>query len=223
MKVAALFSGGKDSAYAIYIAQQWGWDVEHLITIIPEKGESYMFHVPNICLTDQLSECLGIPLSKAMTGGEEEVELDDLKELLASMEITGLITGAIASDYQTTRINRICHDLDIKVFSPLWRKDQRMLLKDMIDSGFEMMVVGVYADGMGEDWLGRMLDDDALADLDKLALKNRMNIAGEGGEFESLVLDGPNFSKYLNILEAERVWEGMSGHYRIDRAEIVDE
>ncbi len=222
MKVAALFSGGKDSAYAIYIAQQWGWEVDHLISIIPEAGESYMFHVPNISLTDQLSECLDIPLSKAVTMGEEEIELEDLKELLASMDITGLITGAIASDYQTTRINRICHDLDIKVFSPLWRKDQRMLLEDMINSGFEMMVVGVYADGMGEDWLGRMLDNDALEGLDKLSLKNRMNIAGEGGEFESLVLDGPNFERRLDILEAEKVWEGMSGHYRIDRAEAVE-
>ncbi len=222
MKVAALFSGGKDSAYAIYIAQQWGWEVDNLITIIPEKGESYMFHVPNIKLTGQLSECLGIPLSKAVTGGEEEKELDDLRDILASMDITGLITGAIASDYQTTRINRICHDLDIKVFSPLWRKDQRMLLKDMIDAGFEIMVVGVYADGMGEDWLGRRLDNDALADLDELSVRNRMNIAGEGGEFESLVLDGPNFKKQLNILEGEKVWEGQSGYYLIDKA-IVGE
>ena len=222
MKVAALFSGGKDSAYAIYIAQQWGWEVDHLISIIPETGESYMFHVPNISLTDQLSECLDIPLSKAVTMGEEEIELEDLKELLASMDIASLITGAIASDYQTTRINRICHDLGIRVFSPLWRKDQRMLLKDMIDAGFEMMVVGVYADGMGEDWLGRRLDNDALANLDDLTKKNRMNIAGEGGEFESLVLDGPNFKKRLEIIEAEKVWEGMSGHYRIDRAEVVE-
>ena len=220
MKVAALFSGGKDSAYAIYIAQQWGWEVTGLISIIPERGESYMFHVPNIGLTDELAKCLDIPIFKASTKGEEEKELDDLRKVLASMDIDALITGAIASDYQTSRINMICHDLGIKVFSPLWRKDQKMLLKDMIDAGFKMMIVGVYADGMGKEWLGRIIDDEALADLDKLACKYRINISGEGGEFESLVLDGPNFIIPMNVRSSSIEWNGTSGHLEITDVEL---
>ena len=218
MKVAALFSGGKDSAYAIYIAQQWGWEVDHLITIIPEKGESYMFHVPNISLTDQLSECLGIPLSKAMTGGEEEVELNDLKELLASMDISGLITGAIASDYQTSRINRVCHDLGIKVFSPLWRKSQSMLLRDMLNSGFKIMIIGVYAEGLGEDWLGRILDDGALDELEEISARYKINVAGEGGEFESLTLDGPIFERPVILEKSRKEWDGTRGILRVEKA-----
>ncbi len=221
MKVAALFSGGKDSVYAIYIAQQWGWDVTDLISIIPEEGESYMFHIPNIGLTDKLAECMGIPLSKISTKGEEEKELDDLEQLLSGMDIDALITGAIASDYQTSRINRVCYDLGIKVFSPLWRCDQQMLMEDMISAGFKIIIAGVYADGLGEDWLGRELDKEALAELMAISEKNRINVAGEGGEFESLVLDGPNFNKTLKITGSQTVWEKQSGYYRVDGAEVV--
>lgn len=219
MKVAALFSGGKDSAYAIHIASQWGWTITDLISIIPTEGESYMFHIPNIGLTDRLAECIGIPLSTAETRGVEEEELEDLKELLAGMDIDALITGAIASDYQTSRINRICHDLGIRVFSPLWRKDQGILLKDMLDAGFRIMIVGVYADGLGKDWLGRILDYDALAELERISARNRINVSGEGGEFETLAVDGPIFSRPLEIRGSEIFWEGASGHLKITDAE----
>ncbi|MCK4757700.1 MAG: TIGR00289 family protein [Thermoplasmata archaeon] len=220
MKIAALFSGGKDSAYAIYIAQQWGWEVTSLVSIIPEHGESYMFHVPNIGLTGELAKCLDIPIFKACTKGVEEKELDDLKELLASMDTEALVTGAIASDYQTSRINMICHDLGIKVFSPLWRKDQKMLLKDMLDAGFRMMIVGVYADGMGKEWLGRIIDEEALADLEKTADRYKINISGEGGEFETLVLDGPNFKKSMKIKDSSINWSGTSGHLEITEVKL---
>ena len=221
MRCAALFSGGKDSAYAVYIAQQWGWDISQLITLIPEKEESYMFHVPNIELCPILAEAIGIPIKTVTTHGREEEELDDLKTALEDLESMGceaLITGAIASDYQTTRINRVCHDLGIKVFSPLWRKSQSMLLRDMLSSGFKIMVVGVYAEGLGEEWLGRILDEDALAELEKVSDRYKINVAGEGGEFESLTLDGPIFERPVILEESRKEWHGTSGVLKVDKA-----
>ena len=215
MKLAALFSGGKDSAFAIYIAQQYGWEITHLVTLVSRSQESYMFHVPNIHLTEALAEAMNIPLVKQETAGEKEEELEDLKAALSIPGIDGVLTGAIASDYQWSRINRVCHDLGLRVFSPLWRKDHAMLVKDMIDAGFEMMIVGVYAYGLDEKWLGRTLDMDAFDELLALREKYGISPAGEGGEFETLVLNAPYFKKRLVIEEMEKEWHRDSGSVRV--------
>src|SRR5512137_1054998 len=114
MRVAALFSGGKDSVFAVYITQQFGWEVSHLVTLLPEKSDSWMFHSINIHLTEQLAKTLDIPLAKKSTKGEKETELVDLKHLLQDLEIDGVVSGAIASEYQRTRIEKICDELEIK-------------------------------------------------------------------------------------------------------------
>jgi len=114
VNLAALFSGGKDSTYAIYIAQQRAWNVKHLVSIMPEE-HSLMFHYPNIELTKLLSEALGIPrVAKASKEGEE-AELQVLKSELEKLkDIDGVITGAVASDYQWSRINGVCQQLGLK-------------------------------------------------------------------------------------------------------------
>ena len=222
MKVAALFSGGKDSTYAIYLAQQRGWTVDTLITMVPEHGESYMFHIPNLHLTGMQAEAMRLRHVEFTTAGQEELELDDLKIALADRDIAGVLTGAIASDYQATRIDRICHELGMRSFSPMWRWEQRHVLEDMAAAGFRTIVVGVYAEGLGEDWLGRELDADALEELDAISEKYSMNISGEGGEFETLVVDGPNFYKQLEIVESERHWDGVRGELIVRKAELVE-
>ncbi len=222
MNVAALFSGGKDSTYAIYLAQQRGWTVGPLITMIPEHGESYMFHIPNIGLTGMLAEAMGLGHSEFTTEGKEEEELEDLKIALANRDVAGVLTGAIASDYQTTRIDRLCHELGMRSFSPLWRWNQRHVLEDMAAAGFKTIIVGVYAEGLGEDWLGRELDENALKELDAISEKYSINISGEGGEFETLVIDGPNFLKKLEIIESTKHWEGVRGELIIKEARLVN-
>ncbi len=222
MKLAALFSGGKDSAFAIYIAQQYGWEITHLITLVSRSQESYMFHVPNIHLTEALAEAMNIPLVKHETAGEKEEELEDLKAALSIPGIDGVLTGAIASDYQWSRINRVCYDLNLRVFSPLWRKDHAMLVKDMIDAGFEIMIVGVYAYGLDEKWLGRTLDMDAFDELLELRERYGISPAGEGGEFETLVLNAPYFKKRLVIDEMEKEWHRDSGSVRVKSVRIED-
>ncbi len=217
MKLAALFSGGKDSAFAIYIAQQYGWEITHLVTLVSKSQESYMFHVPNIHLVDALADAINIPLIKHETPGEKEEELEDLREAISIPGIDGVLTGAIASDYQWSRINRVCHDLNLRVFSPLWRKDHAMLVRDMIDAGFEIMIVGVYAYGLDERWLGRILDREAFEELLVLRDKYGISPAGEGGEFETLVLNAPHFWKRLVIEEMKKEWHRDSGSVRVGR------
>ncbi len=222
MKVAALFSGGKDSAYAIYIAQQYGWDVTKLVTIISENKDSWMYHTLNIHLTEKQAESMNIPLVKKMTKGEKEKELDDLEEILKDLDIDGVISGALASEYQRTRIEKICYNLGIKSFTPLWHKNQELILREQVNAGFKTIIVGVFAKGFDESWLGKAIDEKCIEELVKIRDENKINIAGEGGEFETLVLDCPLFKKRLVIDEASKEWKRDNGIMLVKKAHLLE-
>ena len=222
MRVAALFSGGKDSVFSVYITKQYGWDVTHLVTLFPEKPDSWMFHSINIQQTDQLAQAMDIPLIKKTTNTEKETELLDLKKLLEDLEIDGVISGAIASEYQRTRIERICDELGIKSFTPLWHKNQGLLLRDEVKAGFHIIVVGVFAQGFDETWLGRTIDEGTIDILVHLNKKHGINIAGEGGEYETLVLSGPLFSRRLVIDESVKEWTRDSGVLQVKKTHLAD-
>jgi ABC transporter with metal-binding/Fe-S-binding domain ATP-binding protein len=220
MKVAALFSGGKDSVFAVYIAKQWGWDITHLIAMISKRKDSWMFHTVNIHLTDLLSDAINIPLLTMHTKGEKEDELIDLKDLLDSIDIDGVISGAIASEYQRTRIERICHELGINSYTPIWHKNQKQLISNQIDAGFVIKIVGVHANGFDESWLGKTIDNKTLEELVELNKKFSINIAGEGGEFETLVIDGPIFNRKLILDETEKSWHRDNGTLMVKKAHL---
>ena len=220
MKVASLFSGGKDSVYALYITEQFGWDITHLVTLLPENKDSWMFHSVNIHLTEKLAEAIGIPLAKKKTKGEKEDELKDLREILSKLDIDGVISGAIASEYQRTRIESICHDLGIKSFTPIWHKDQELILREQVNAGFKIIIVGVFAHGFDETWLGKTLDEKSIEELSKLRKKYSINVAGEGGEFETLVLDGPIFKKKLVLDKVSKEWKRDSGVLQVKKAHL---
>jgi len=222
MRVVSLFSGGKDSTYALYVAQQRGWEVSGLVTLEPEDPESLLYHVPNIHLAPLLSECLGIPLAGRKAGSGESRELDALKAALTGLGVDGVITGAVASEFQKTRIEGVCHDLGLRCFSPLWRRDQAGLLDDYIMAGFRIMIVGVAAEGLDAPWLGRELDGKAREELLSLHAKHGLSPCGEGGEYESLVLDGPNFVKRLQVEESRKDWRGAAGTLAVTKASIVE-
>ncbi len=220
MKVAVPFSGGKDSTYAVYIAQQRGWEVTSLVTIMPLDIDAMLFHTPNIRLASLLSDCLGIPLVSREAEHGESQELDALKSVLKGLEVDALVLGTIASDYQKSRVDGICHDLGLRLFAPFWRRDQATLLDEYITSDFRILITGVAAEGLDESWLGRELDERARKKLLELYKKHGLSPCGEGGEFETLVVDGPNFKKRLRIIEAEREFKGLSGVYKVVKAEV---
>jgi diphthine-ammonia ligase len=222
-RASALFSGGKDSAYAIYLLQQQGWDVVSLLTVMPREAGSYMFHHPNVEWTALQSEALGIPLKTADSDAVEEKELHDLETLMWGEDVDAFVSGAIASDYQWSRINDICDKLGKPLHSPLWRKPQRRLVEDMLDAGFRIIIVGTYAQGLDESWLGREITTDTLEELVKLERRYGISVSGEGGEIETFVIDAPNFESPIRIDEAEKVVSRDSGVYVIRSASLVDE
>lgn len=223
MKVAALFSGAKDSTFAIYKAMQEGHEIRYLVTLMPENPESYMFHHPNVQWTVKQAETMGIPIITKRTVGEKEKELKDLEVVLSEIkpEIGGVVSGSLASEYQKSRIETICGRLGLESITPLWRIDQDEHWDNVLEAGFKIMMVSVSCDGLGKEWLGRIINQKALEELKRLAEKHKFNVAGEGGEFETFVLNGPIFKKGLEVKEAERVWKGDSGFYVIKRIETV--
>jgi len=220
MRVSALFSGGKDSAYALYLLQQQGWEVASLLTVIPKASDSYMFHYPNVKWTKLQAEAMGIPIKYRESSGLKEEELKDVEELMGAEEVDGFVCGAIASDYQWSRLNGIAHKLGKPLHAPLWRKDQLALLEDMVHAGFRFMIAGVYAEGFDEGWLGKVITSHSIKELKGLRDRYRISVSGEGGELETFVLDAPNFSKAIHIEEARANWSRHSGNYTILSASL---
>jgi diphthine-ammonia ligase len=221
MRVAVLFSGGKDSALALYDSIQKGMEVKYLVSIFSKNPESYMFHYPNMSMAIMLSLSCGIRLVTKKTGGEKEKELEDLKSVLVSLkDIDGVVVGAIASKYQKDRVSKICKSLGLKMVAPLWGKRPETIWKRLLDSGFEVMITSVSADGLGKEWLGKVIDRPALEKLKKVAKKHRLHLAGEGGEFETLVLNGPIFKRKLEVTDSEIQWDGESGKFLIKDAKL---
>jgi len=224
MKLGVLFSGGKDSAFACHRAMAKE-EVACLITILPSNPESYLFHTPNISLTALQAEAAGLPLVSIGSEGVEEAEVADLSRAISrgveEHGIEGVVTGAIHSVYQTTRVQRVCHDLDLWCFNPLWQRDQAEHLLEVVSSGFSFIISGIAADPLGREWLGRLMDGQAVEELLALAEKARINPSGEGGEYETFVLDAPFFRKRIEVLRASREYHEHHGIYRIDDARLV--
>lgn len=222
MRVAGLCSGGKDSVYALWLAMQRGDEVAQVVAMIPRREDSWMYHYPNIQLIDLFAKCVGLPLIKGKTSGEREAELEDLKRVLQTLDVEGVVSGAIASNYQKSRIDRICEELGLKSIAPLWGREPLELLQEFIAAGFEAIITSVSAEGFDESWLGRKLDEAAVRDLLELNRRYKVNLSGEGGEYESLVLDAPFFEKRIEPVEVERVWRETNGYLIIKQAKLVE-
>jgi len=230
---ASLFSGGKDSSWALYRALEDGLNVTRLVTVHP-GDDSYMYHVPATNLAALAAESIGIDLlevdpddlgAEAATdsAAQGDAELEPLEaalgELAAEIDLAGVTAGAVESEFQTSRIEAMCERLGIDLYAPLWQRDPVTLAEEMLDAGFEITIVQVAAAGLDESWLGRRLDADALDELVTLNERYGVHPLGEGGEFETLVTDGPHMDRPIE-LAWERVWEGSRGHLRITDARL---
>ncbi len=211
-KCAVLFSGGKDSTYAAYLVNKEGYETTCLITIESENPDSFMFHTPSIEQTKKQAEAMGIKLVSVKSKGEKEKELLDLENAIKKAKekynIEGVVTGAVESVYQASRVQKICNKLDLECFNPLWQKDQAELLNDLIKNKFEVIIVGVAAYPLDEKWLGRRVDNNFIKDISELNRKYKINVVGEGGEFESLVVNCPLFKKKIIIKEKRILGHG---------------
>ncbi len=224
MKLGALVSGGKDSLLAVYLLHLRGHEIKYLISMLPVRTDSYMFHHPNAHLTELQAEAMGMPLISRETEGRKEEELIDLRDVVMSIkdEVDGIVTGALASRYQKDRIDAICKEAGLESLAPLWGKSGEELWKDLFNLGFDVVITSVAADGFGESWLGKKIDSNVFEDLKTLSEKHRFHLGFEGGEAETLVLDMPLFRRKIRIIRGTKEWDGVRGVYLVEEACLED-
>ena len=213
MKAVTLFSGGKDSFLSTMIAMEHGYDILYGITIIPDEY-SMMFHYPNSGISKYPASLLNFEIKYI---GEKTFD-----EYIKSINgVDAIITGAIASDYQKTRIEKICHEEGLMLFSPLWRLDPATILKELLLRGISATVVSVSAEGLNESDLGKEIDNGYVAHLVKVSEKTGINIVGEGGEFETFVTGFCGSAKRISILKSSLEWFGSYGYLNILGAKLT--
>ena len=224
MRLGVLFSGGKDSTLALHLASEKE-QVACLITVVSKNKESYMFHTPNIDVTALQAEALGLPLVSVVTEGRKEEELADLEKAIAEAKskfhIDGVVTGAVESVYQASRVQRICNCLDVWCLNPLWKHDQKALLETLVERNFKVVISGVFAYPLDEKWLGKQIDTQVIARLVELQGQYGISPSGEGGEIETTVLDAPMFNQKIEILGSAVEAKGNCGVFHIKQARLV--
>lgn len=223
MKLASLFSGGKDSTYAIYKARNEGHDVKCLVSIFPQSEESHLLHYPNISSTSLQAQAMQIPqIVSQIDTTDSEVELKELQNLLENAKkdfgIDGIVHGGLFSDYQKIRFDKIGNNLGLKIISPLWHLDQKNYMQELLESKFKFIVTSVTSAGLDQTWLGKEITKDDVGQLEKLSIKYGFNLAFEGGEAETFVIDCPLFYSPIKIVKANKIWDGYRGRFEITEA-----
>jgi diphthine-ammonia ligase len=225
MKVGVLFSGGKDSTFAAYLAKKNGHEIKCLISLFSQNPESYMFHTPNILKVKKQAEIMELPLLIQKTKGKKEEELKDLEKAIKlakeKYDINAIVSGALASNYQKSRIENICKKLNLKSITPLWHKNEEEYWKELFRNKFEIMVLGVASYGLEEKWLGKIINKKDLEELKKLKKEVDFHLAFEGGEAETFVTDCPLFKKKIKVIEGKKHWDGTSGRYNIEKLKLI--
>ncbi|RLE80391.1 MAG: diphthine--ammonia ligase [Thermoprotei archaeon] len=222
MKVCVLYSGGKDSNLALLKASRV-FDVVCLVTLIPRSEASYLFHYPAVNLVELQAKALELPLVKELTPDEEEGGLIALKNVLMKAKkiygVEGVVTGAIRSTYQASRFQKICWDLDLWCFNPLWLKDEVSLLREMLTEGFKVVFTRVAGYPLRKSLVGSLLDENTVRFFEKI--RQYVNPSGEGGEYETFVLDMPLFKKRIELLEYEVVGSDYDATLIVKKARLT--
>ena len=225
MKLASLFSGGKDSAYAIYLAQKQGHEIKCLLSVFPKSDESHLLHYPNIELTKLQSESMNIPqLTITSNSDQTNDELILLESLLQTAkekyQIEGLVHGGIKSKFQKDKFEIICSKLNLVVIAPLWGTDPEEYMNELIDSNFDFILTTVSSDGLDDSWLGKIISKSDIVSLKSLSEKFGFNLNFEGGEAETFVINCPLFSNSIKINQSQKQWDGYRGRFEIVDAEL---
>ena len=220
MNLGSLFSGGKDSTYAIYLAQKQGHGVTCLLSVFAKSEESHLLHHPNLQWTKLQSESMKIPqLTIHSKSDETDDELFALETLLKNAKeqfhIEGLVHGGIKSQFQKEKFETLCSKLDLIVVTPLWNAEPEQYMNDLLDSNFVFIMITVSSDGLDDTWLGKQISKSDIDTLKHLSDKFGFNLNFEGGEAETFVVDCPLFSNSIKINQAKKIWDGYRGRFEI--------
>lgn len=224
MKLASLFSGGKDSTYAVYEAGRAGHEVSCLLTAHPYSAESHLLHYPATRYVQLQAESMAIPWRGATAPSSDDIDEDHTLDILLEWAIKnhnigGIVHGGVRSRFQLRRFGDLCRRHDLELVSPLWGRDVSYV-EDMIHEGFRFALVSVSAGGLDDMWLGHIPDVADMIQLANLSGRYGLAIDFEGGEAETFVVDCPIFRRPIMLCGTSH-WDGYSGRFEISDATIL--
>jgi ABC transporter with metal-binding/Fe-S-binding domain ATP-binding protein len=227
VRLISLYSGGKDSTYALVKAKEMGHEISCLLTMYPETDESLLYHYPNNWVTSYLGEAMGIPsFGFGSRSGTKDYESKSLEQAIIAVkslrDIDGVVHGGISSTFQNEIVRRICVKHNLCMIAPLWNIQQYEYMDLLLENKFDIKIVSVSAMGLDERLLGVSLDRDVLYRLKQLSEKYSFNVSFDGGEAETLVVDCPIFYKRLQINQAKIHWDGQRGMLEIMEVALVE-
>ncbi len=221
MRIVVLFSGGKDSCYTVWLLQHQGWEITKVVTVKPQSSDSWTFHYPNIEWTRLQARAMDLAHELIRVGKNEMADLEHALSAIKSKEgIEGLATGAVASEYQRTRFDQVCDRIGLRSFNPLWHKRPEVIIEDLVEGGFKVIMTGVAAAGLDQSWLGREMSAENWKGLGQLSRQFGIHLSGEGGEYETFVVDAPHFRESVHVEESSTTYDGQSGYWTIERASL---
>ena len=225
MKLAAFFSGGKDSTYAVYDAKKSGHEIIVLITIQPKSDESHLLHFPNISQTKLQSQSMDIPqVIISINDTSIDIEMLELNNLIKDIkkiyDFEGIIQGGISSFYQKNKFETLCQDNSLKLISPVWQKDASSYMNELLNNNFEFIISSVSSDGLDKSWLGKLINHSELEKLENLSKKFQFNLNFEGGEAETFVINCPLFKNRIKIVKSNKIWDGVRGRFEIVESKL---
>ncbi len=225
MKLAALFSGGKDSTYSIFLAKKQGHEIKCLLSVFPKSDESHLLHHPNLQWTNLQSQSMQIPqLTIKSEFDETDNEINLLEKILIQAiekyQIEGLVHGGIQSQFQKEKFENLCNKLNLKSITPLWNRNPLEYMNELVSSNFIFIITSVSSGGLDDSWLGKIITKNDIDNLYALSLKFGFNLNFEGGEAETFVVDCSLFSHTIKIIQGKKIWDGYRGRFEIVDARL---
>ncbi|MBI2643815.1 MAG: diphthine--ammonia ligase [Nitrosarchaeum sp.] len=225
MKLAALFSGGKDSTYSIFLAKKQGHEIKCLLSVFPKSDESHLLHHPNLQWTHLQSQSMQIPqLTIKSEFDETDNEINSLEKILiqamGKYQIEGLVHGGIQSQFQKEKFENLCNKLNLKSITPLWNRNPLEYMNELISSNFVFIITSVSSGGLDDSWLGKIITKNDIDTLYVLSQKFGFNLNFEGGEAETFVVDCSLFSHPIKIIQGKKIWDGYRGRFEIVDARL---
>ncbi|MCK4847419.1 MAG: diphthine--ammonia ligase [Candidatus Heimdallarchaeota archaeon] len=206
MRVSCLISGGKDSIYALWCALHQ-YEVISIINFESDKSESLLFHIPNSKYVSLIAEMFSLPLiSVKIKSDNLKEEIEQLVDAIRKSGTEAIITGGIRSEFQRYHFNRAAILANVKCFNPLWRLSPELIIQDLINNRFEIILISVSSMGLNQEFLGKKLTPRLINKIRDISHGSDLAIIGEGGEYESFVLNAPFFPSRIVIQESQIHW-----------------
>ena len=225
MKVIVLYSGGKDSTMALDYALKKKWDVKALVAIKPKNTEAYLWHYSTVEWALLQAEAMGVPLILIRSdkiGPEEEAK--ELEKVFSRIKVDAIVLGGVGlQKTQIKAVEQVAKKFKVNTVVPYQNYTSEELLRKEVKAGYDIRITNVATDGLGIDWLGKKLDGKTLLELKHLSEKFGFDLLGEGGVYDSFVVDGPIFKKRIEFLDSEKVWDSKtsSGYLEVRNATLV--